>query len=141
MKKLTAMLVLALVSAGLFACGGGDDSAATPVTDFPTSDSVSGDATVVYVADPDGRLAYNVTESSSSPGKVKVEFVNSQDVEHDLAIEDPSGKTIGKTARISEDIASTTVDLKPATEYIVYCTVPGHRKAGMKGHIFAREPE
>jgi plastocyanin len=134
MKKLATMLVLALVSTGLFACGEADNSTTTATTNFPLSDDTAGDSDVRYVADPNGGLAYNVTEASASAGKATIELVNSQSVTHDLAIEDSNGKTIGKTERISEGITSTAVVLKPG-EYVVYCSVPGHRKAGMKGHL------
>lgn len=134
MKKLATMVALALVSAGLFACGGGDSSATTTTTDFPLSDDVAGDQNVRYVADPNGDLAYNISEASAEAGKATIELVNSQNVTHDIAIEAPNGDTIGKTERVSEGITSTPVVLKKG-EYVIYCSVPGHRKAGMKGHL------
>ena len=61
-------------------------------------------------------------------------FTNPQPLTHDVAIEDSSGKTIGKTDLIAEGSDSATVDLKPG-EYTFYCTVPGHREAGMEGTL------
>lgn len=134
MNKLATALVLGLVSAALFGCGGDSDSTTAAVTDFPVSDDVAGDSHVRYVVDPKGTLAFNISEASASAGKATIELVNSQSVTHDLAVEAPNGKTIAKTKRVSEAITSTPIMLKPGV-YVVYCTVPGHRKAGMKGHL------
>jgi plastocyanin len=134
MNKLAAVLAFALLSAGLFGCGGTDDSTSTAATKFPLIDNKAGDSHVRYVTSTTGDLAFRVTEASGRAGKATVELVNSQSVAHDLAVEAPNGKTIAKTERVSEGIVSTPVVLKPG-EYVVYCTVPGHRKAGMKGHL------
>jgi uncharacterized cupredoxin-like copper-binding protein len=54
---------------------------------------------------------------------------------HDVAVEDSSGKTIGKTELIAESSTSAALtNLKPGT-YHYYCTVPGHREAGMEGTL------
>ena len=44
-----------------------------------------------------------------------LDFTNPQPLTHDVAIEDSSGKTIGKTELIAEGSDSATVDLKPGT--------------------------
>ena len=63
-----------------------------------------------------------------------IDFTNPQPLTHDVAIEDSSGKTVGKTELIAEGSDSTVVDLKPG-EYTFFCTVPGHREAGMEGTL------
>ena len=63
-----------------------------------------------------------------------VDFTNPQPLTHDVAIEDSSGKTIGKTELVAEGSDSTAVDLKPGA-YTFFCTVPGHREAGMEGTL------
>jgi plastocyanin len=65
---------------------------------------------------------------------VTIAFTNPQARKHDIAIEDSSGKTIGQTEPIAEDANSVVVDLKPGT-YTYYCTLPGHREAGMEGTL------
>ena len=63
-----------------------------------------------------------------------VDFNNPQALTHDVAIENSSGEEVGKTELIAEGSDSTTVNLKPGT-YTFYCTVPGHREAGMEGTL------
>ena len=63
-----------------------------------------------------------------------VDFNNPQALSHDVAIEDSSGKTVGQTELVAEGSTSTAVNLKPGT-YHYFCTVPGHREAGMEGTL------
>ena len=44
------------------------------------------------------------------------------------------GEVVGQTELIAEGSDSTVVDLKPGT-YHYFCTVPGHREAGMEGTL------
>ena len=66
---------------------------------------------------------------------VAIEFTNPQSLSHDVAIEDSGGKEIGKTDLVAAGSAVTTIaDMKPG-EYTFFCTVPGHREAGMEGTL------
>jgi plastocyanin len=85
-------------------------------------------------ADPDGDLAFTADEATVKAGKVPVNFTNSSPVPHDVRIESPDGKDVGGTEVISETNESASVNLKPG-EYTFYCSVPGHRPAGMEGTL------
>jgi plastocyanin len=151
MKKVVALLALALASVALVACGGSsDNSSSTTATSngggnesagagagggaAESGKSSGGGSTVEFEADPNGQLAFTTTEANAKAGKVTVDFNNPQGLTHDVAIEDSSGKTIGKTELIAEGKDSTSVNLKPGT-YTFYCSVPGHREAGMEGTL------
>jgi plastocyanin len=143
MKKIAALLVLALASVALVACGGSDSTTTNPTSTAAESpggaaaeggEKSGGGSTVAFEADPNGELAYTTTEASAKAGKVTIDFNNPQSLTHDVAIEDSSGKEVGKTDLIGKEETSTTVDLKPGT-YTFYCTVPGHREAGMEGTL------
>jgi plastocyanin len=145
MKKLAALLVLALASVALVACGGSDSTTTTSSGEEAGGGAAAesgkesgggegGGSTIKFEADPNGELAYTTTEASAKAGKVTVDFNNPQSLTHDVAIEDSGGKEVGKTELIGEGETSTTVDLKPGT-YTFYCTVPGHREAGMEGTL------
>jgi len=148
MKKFATFLILALASAALVACGGSSSNSSSATTaSTESSESAGGGAssgeensaggaasTLKFEADPNGELAYTTTSATAKPGKVTVEFNNPQGLTHDVAIEDSSGKEVGATELIAESSTSTTVDLKPGT-YHFFCTVPGHREAGMEGTL------
>lgn len=147
MKKVAALLALALAAIALVACGGDDDeTTATPTSNEGAAATEGGEAqgggggaeaggsTLSFEADPGGGLAYTSDTATAKAGKVTVEFTNPQALTHDVAIEDSSGETVGKTDLIEEGSTSTTVDLK-AGDYTFYCTVPGHREGGMEGTL------
>ncbi len=151
MKKVAALLALALAAFALVACGDDDDDGTTTTTSDngaeTTTETGGGEkaaggagggggaaAALEFEADPSGALAYTTTEASTGAGKVTLEFNNPQAVPHDVAIEESGGKTVGQTDLITESSTSTTVDLKPG-DYTFYCSVPGHREAGMEGNL------
>jgi plastocyanin len=142
MKKLTALFVLALASVALVACGGDDDGTTTTATETGGGAAAEGGenagggggSTIKFEADPNGELAYTTTEASAKAGTVTVDFNNPQSLTHDVAIEDSGGKEVGKTDLIGKEETSTTVDLKPGS-YTFFCSVPGHREAGMEGTL------
>jgi plastocyanin len=130
MKRLAAPMILALVSGALVACGGGD-SAATPATT-----TVSG-STIEFEADPSGELAYTNAKVVAQAGEVTIDFNNPQGLRHDVEIEDETGGIVGETPLVSEGSVSIPVELKPGT-YYYFCTVKGHREAGMEGALIAK---
>ena len=151
MKKVAALLALALASFALVACGGDDNGSETTTTSGgeTTQEAETGGATnagggaeggggsgetLTFEADPEGALAYTTTEATAKAGKVTVELDNPQTLTHDVAIEDSSGKEVGATELIADGSDSTTVDLKPG-DYTFFCSVPGHREAGMEGTL------
>jgi plastocyanin len=144
MKKFAVMFALLLASFALVACGSGDDTTSEATTEAPPAQENEGEKeaeggtagalTLDFEADPGGQLAYTTDEATSKPGKVTVNFSNPAPVPHDVRIEDAKGKDIGGTEVISEANDSGTVNLKPG-EYKFFCSVPGHRQAGMEGTL------
>lgn len=149
MKKVGAFLVLAIAALALVACGSSsDNSSSTTETSAGESQAEQGggaakeesasagggSSTLEFEADPNGELAYTSTSETAEAGKVTVEFKNPQALTHDVAIEDSSGKEVGATELVADGSDTTTVDLKPGT-YTYFCTVPGHREAGMEGTL------
>jgi plastocyanin len=148
MKKFGAFLVLAIAALALVACGSSSDSSSsTTETSGGESQAEQGGAakeessggggsasSLKFEADPNGELAYTSTSETAKAGKVTVEFKNPQALTHDVAIEDSSGEEVGATELVADGSDTTTVDLKPGT-YTYFCTVPGHREAGMEGTL------
>jgi plastocyanin len=161
MKKLITLFALLLAALALAACGGGDDTSGdtSPVggavedveekageakdeaedkageaKDEAEGGSQGSAAAFDVEADPSGQLAFTSDEASAKAGKVTVNFTNSSPVPHDVRIESSGGEELGGTEVISEKSESATVDLKPG-EYTFFCSVPGHRQAGMEGTL------
>lgn len=143
MKKATALLVLVLASLALVACGsssddttgGGAETTAESTTEGGQTGGgeSAGGGTLEFAAAESG-LAYSSDTAEAEAGKVTVSFDNPQPIAHDVAIEDASGKEIANTELVTDGSDTTTADLKPGT-YTFFCTVPGHREAGMEGTL------
>jgi plastocyanin len=139
MKKASAVLaVVALSALGLAACGGGGDNnndttaAATPATTAPAG---GGGGSTVDISTPSGStLAFDQKDATAKAGTVTIDFDNKQSLSHDVKVEDSSGQELGGTDLVSSGTASATVDLQPGT-YTFFCSVPGHREAGMEGTL------
>jgi plastocyanin len=78
-------------------------------------------------------LAYNTTNLSAKAGKVTIDFKNPSALEHNVVIEQ-NGKELAGFEPIANGEESETAELKPGT-YTFYCSVPGHREAGMEGTL------
>jgi plastocyanin len=146
MKKVAALLALALAAVALVACGSsGDDNSTTATSGGESSSGAAtggakeessggGASTVSFEADPGGELAYTTTKATAKAGQVTVDFNNPQALTHDVKIEDAQGKEVGGTELIASGEDSATIELKPGT-YTFFCSVPGHREAGMEGTL------
>jgi plastocyanin len=80
-------------------------------------------------------LSFDTSSLSAKAGNVTIDFDNPAAISHDVAVEDSSGKELGKSDLISQ--STTTLDLsnlKPG-KYTYFCTVPGHREGGMEGTL------
>jgi plastocyanin len=98
------------------------------------SKAATGPGGTVQLAASESDLAYDTTSLSSKPGKVTIDFTNPSSLEHDVAIEGPNGEDIADSELIAKSKTSVSAELAPGT-YTYYCTVPGHREAGMEGTL------
>jgi plastocyanin len=134
------LIVAALAVVGLAACGGSSDNnettaASTPASTTPAGGGAAGGGSTVDISTPSGSdLAFDQKSVSAKTGNVTIDFDNKQPLQHDVAVADSSGKVLGQTDLVSSGTANATVDLQPGT-YTFYCTVPGHREAGMQGTL------
>jgi plastocyanin len=130
-RVLPLVLVLAAFVLALSACGGGSSSSST--TPATTGGSGGGGGSTVKIsADPSGALKYEQTEVSATAGSITIDFTNMSSLPHDVTIEGNGAS--GATDQITDSTTSTTVDLEPGT-YTFFCSVDGHRAAGMEGTL------
>ena len=113
-----------------------DDSSATSSTPAPAGESSSsgGSSKVSLEANPQGQLEYSTKALSAKAGKVSVDFTNTSSLPHNVTIESSSGEKVGATPTFSGGSKTLAVSLKPGT-YKFFCSVPGHRQAGMEGTL------
>lgn len=139
MTKLAALLAaLALAAFGVAACGGDDDESETTAAETTATTTAAGGGggggTVAFEADPNGGLAYTETEVTAPAGDDTIDFTNDSSTPHDVTIEDEGGSQIAQTDTIMGDSTSATATLEAGT-YTFYCSVDGHRDAGMEGTL------
>jgi plastocyanin len=140
MRRASALMaVAALAVLGLAACGGGGDNNETTAAAQPTTTAAAGGGggggSTVDISTPSGSdLAFNQKDVSAKSGSVTINFDNVQPLQHDVKVEDSSGQELGGTDLVSSGTATATVDLQPGT-YTFFCSVPGHRQAGMEGTL------
>ena len=111
-------------------------SAAAPTTSSATSTTAApaGASTVSLEANKEGQLEYNTKSLTAKAGKVTVDFTNMAPLAHNVTIESSSGAKVGATPTFSGGSKTLSVNLKPGT-YKFFCSVPGHRQAGMEGTL------
>jgi plastocyanin len=142
MRRASVVLIVAALSViGLAACGSSSDDNSTTAASTPASTTPAGGGTAsaggstVDISTPSGgTLAFDQKDVSAKAGTVTIDFDNKQPVPHDVKVEDSSGKELGGTDLTTSGTANATVDLQPGT-YTFFCSVPGHREAGMEGTL------
>lgn len=90
-------------------------------------------------ANPDGQLAYQVSNATAPAGALQIDSRNASSVPHDIALQEgTNGRVLGQGRTVSNGGVSTvSVTLRPG-RYTFYCTLPGHREAGMQGTLTVR---
>jgi uncharacterized cupredoxin-like copper-binding protein len=122
--RLTAVIaVLALAAAG---CGGNGGGGNTTTTEDHSGHEVTLNATE-FKFDPS-----EVEVDAGSP--IKIVLVNQGVIEHDFAVE---GMTFEFPVAQPGQTVDHTVTFAAGT-YVFYCTIAGHREAGMEGTLVAR---
>jgi plastocyanin len=100
----------------------------------PASPAKGGVAsTLKLAASPGGQLAFEAKQLSAKAGSVTIDFTNTSPLGHNVAV--AQGATVlGSTPTFSGGTKALTLTLKPGS-YVFFCTVPGHRQAGMEGTL------
>jgi plastocyanin len=78
-------------------------------------------------------LAYKYADAQASAGQVTITSKNPQATDHNISIQGPGLNQQGNVVK-GGGTSKLTVNLKPGT-YTFYCSVDGHRQAGMQGKL------
>src|SRR5262249_27451746 len=122
---LSTLLVLATASTAVITSGGSTKAEASAASGAST--------TLKLAADPSGQLRFNLKQLFAKAGAVAISLANSSPLEHNVTVEE-GGRGIGGTPTFKGGTRTVTLNLKPGT-YTFYCSVPGHRQAGMEGAL------
>jgi uncharacterized cupredoxin-like copper-binding protein len=134
--RLTGAAALSVAALLLAGCGDGSAKSSTATTSGTASaaGASSGTAETLHLkADPSGALKFNVKSLTATAGKVTLVMNNPSQLSHSIAIQgaglNAAGPVVGPSGT-----STVSATLKPGT-YTFYCTVPGHRAAGMFGTL------
>jgi len=107
----------------------GDEAAAKPAP------AARGGA-LHLAADPSGQLKFDKSTLEARAGTVTIAMRNASQVPHDVSIE---GGGVDRRGKVVKGGGTSTVraKLKPGS-YTFYCSVDGHRQAGMEGKLTVR---
>lgn len=79
-------------------------------------------------------MAYSTKSLTAASENVSIDFTNESPLGHNLTIENSAGKTVGATPTFQGGSKTLSLHLKPGV-YKFFCSVPGHRMAGMEGTL------
>jgi plastocyanin len=99
-----------------------------------TSTTATASSSLSLEANREGQLAFNTRALTASAGKVSIAFTNMSPLAHNVTIEATGGKILGATPTFQGGTKTLTLTLAAGT-YKFFCSVPGHRAAGMEGTL------
>jgi plastocyanin len=95
-----------------------------------------GSATTLDVSSPqDGSLVFDPDGLQAEPGNLTVNYTNPSPVPHSFALATADGNVLDQTDEFAGGEQSISVTSLAPGKYVFFCTVPGHRQAGMEGNL------
>ena len=119
------MLLVVLALGGACGGGGGGDGGGGN-GDSAAAGNGGGDGILVGA----NEYAFDPAQITAPAGKVTFDLKNTGSMQHDLAIDEPEFKVTALPGQTK----SGTVELEAGT-YPIYCTIAGHKAAGMEGTL------
>lgn len=146
-RTVLTALIVAITSLALAACGSSSKkstaaststpaaSTSTPTSSTPSAASSKGTQTLTIAANPSGQLKFTKSTLTATAGKATIEFTNDAPLAHNFTLQQgTNGAIIGATPTFMGGTKTLIVSLKPG-KYTYFCSVPGHRQAGMQGTL------
>ena len=84
-------------------------------------------------ADPNGALAYQFADAEAPAGQLEIDSPNESSVDHNIAVEGGGVNEVGPVVK-NGGVSTINVSVQSG-DYTFYCTVTGHREAGMEGKL------
>ncbi len=149
MKTKTSMILVSIVA--LLAVGGciPQPPTSTPQTQANATTPLASEEFTLKTAMIDGKMAY-LGVGGEIDGRVNpdlvvaegvtvvIELVNGDGMPHDLAIPELGAQSTLLTSKTQ--VTSLQFTPEKSGSYVYYCTVSGHRQAGMEGVLVVSRP-
>jgi plastocyanin len=101
-----------------------------------TATTPAGPVTTLDVSSPsDGGLVYQPNGLTANPGNVAIAYDNPSQVPHSIAVATANGNVLGQVQPFTAGKQTVSLSNLAPGKYVFYCTVPGHREAGMQGDL------
>jgi plastocyanin len=91
--------------------------------------------TLAVSSPSDGSLVFQPNGLTAKPGNVTITYDNPSPVPHSIAVATANGNVLGQVQPFTAGKQSVELNNLAPGKYIFYCTVPGHREAGMEGNL------
>jgi plastocyanin len=96
------------------------------------------EAPLALTSPEDGALVFEPDTLEAPAGNVTIDYTNPSEVPHNVAIEGDGEELAQGETVTGGDTGSAEAALDPG-EYVFYCSIPGHREAGMEGVLTVSE--
>jgi plastocyanin len=106
-------------------------------TPTSTTGATSTTQKLALAAASSGELKYSTKLLTANAGKVSIAFTNMSPLEHNMTIENAAHQIVGRTPTFTGGSKTLSLSLKPGV-YKFFCSVPGHRQAGMEGELVVK---
>jgi plastocyanin len=93
-----------------------------------------GEGGIPLTSPPEGDLVFEPETLEAEAGEVTLDYVNPSEVPHNVAIE-VDGETVAQGETVTGGASGPATARLEAGEFVFYCSVPGHREAGMEGTL------
>jgi uncharacterized cupredoxin-like copper-binding protein len=117
------------------ASSGGNQQTPTGTATTGTTQAAGATETLDVSSPADGGLVFEPNGLMAKPGNVTVTYDNPSPVPHSIAVATANGNVLGEVQPFTNNTESVQLSNLTPGEYVFYCTVPGHREAGMEGDL------
>jgi plastocyanin len=100
-----------------------------------TTSGASSSETIDVSSPDDGGLVFTPDGLQAKPGNLTIDYSNPSPVPHSIAVATANGNVLGEVQPFAGGEESLQLTNLGPGEYVFYCTVPGHREAGMEGDL------
>jgi plastocyanin len=130
---ITAGFIAVIMAAGAINLGQSEEKEANEAATLKCD--LGAPSTLEFVAGPNGALAFDPDDVGSSTGLVKISMTDASPAEHTLKFDNPDTKFAEIHVAGNGDQSECVAFFPEAGDYSFYCTIPGHRAAGMEGVV------